>query len=664
MSLRAKLITAFLLLAILPLSGIVLYNYLSSLSAFRQAVEAETSELAGDIARTMDVARRDFRQRFSRIGLMELEKREAEDVETALGEAFSALGSSTEWIEAVRLIPGALAAAPPPPPEGGVSLPEPAPSPQAKALPQWMPPAGQAEEWQELIQHLSTELPKVRLEVERAFEEQARARAEAQEIAERRRAASERRRRRMERFFGDDFRSEVRSGGRLLGEVEADVSISEFLRSVLMQSQRAKGEVPFALDPDAEVVKPYTANDEDLAVLLGLTEGDPEAFSGLFTQQGDEQLVEFDDWIAVTRQDPESGIIFGIARPIADSLAQIRQTAVRNLALGTGMISLALLGILPLSTRMTRELERLMAQVDRLATGDLQARATASGRDEIGQLARSFNRMAADLEDHQEQLLQQERDAREREVRAELLAAENERRGDELEEARNFQLSLLPRALPQNDHWEVSVLMRTATEVGGDYYDFCSGAESFVATLGDAAGHGARAGTMVAVLKTLFSSCDVECRPDRFLNEAAATVRDMRLDRMTMSLVVAHCHEDRIVVSSAGMPPVLVLRDSTGEVEELQVPGLPLGTHLLMDYPVEEIGVASGDCVLLMSDGFAELPDREGDPIGYGAVVELLQQARGQSAAGVVDTLTEGLRQRIGDQAPADDVTFVALRRL
>lgn len=662
MNLRAKLITAFLLLAVLPLSGIVLYNYLSSLSAFRQAVEAETSELTLDITRTMDAARRDFRRRFSDIGVMEVEERSMDAVESAIGEAFSALGSSTEWLEAVRLIPGA--APPPPPPGADGPAAAAAPAPTERPLPDWMPPPGQSEEWQELIEHLSQELPQVRLEFQRAREQQARERAQARQDARRERAAAERKRRQLERFFGGDLRSELRSGDRVLGEVEAEISISEFLRSVLVQGRRAKGEVPFAIDPAAEAAEPFTVNDEDRAVLLGLTGGDAEAFAATFGRQEEERLVEFEDWIAVTRQDPESGIVFGIARPIGDSLAQIRQTAVRNLLLGTGMISLALLGILPLSTRMTRELERLMAQADRLATGDLQARATASGRDEIGQLARSFNRMAADLEDHQEQLLQQERDAREREVRAELLAAENERRGDELEEARNFQLSLLPRTLPHNDYWEVAVLMRTATEVGGDYYDFCSGEESFIATLGDAAGHGARAGTMVAVLKTLFSSCDVECSPDRFLNEAAATVRDMRLDRMTMSLVVAHCHRDRLVVSSAGMPPVLVLREDTGDVEELEVPGLPLGTHLQMDYPVREIEVRGGDCVLLMSDGFAELPDDEGHPIGYAAVTELLQAARGESAAGVVERLTEGLRSRLGDRAPADDVTFVALRRL
>ena len=572
MNLRTKLITAFLALAILPLAGIVLFSYLSSLDAFRQAVEAETAELARDITRTMEVTRSDFRRRFSNIGSMPAREEQAEGIESALGQAVSAMASSSAWIEAVRVIPEALAEIPGavnedlkesltagPSLSGGIEIPIPelsglrqrppraGPPPDGpegpEVVPNWMPPAGQAQEWKELIEHLSTELPKVRLEFEKAEAHRARALEREEQRARRHEAASERRRSELVRLFGDGFRSTVRSGDLVLGELEADISVSKFLRSVLTKGRREKGEIPFAVDPGAAEPEPYTANDEDLDLLLSLTDGDSGRFRetfGLSGQEGDEErLVELDDWIAVTRQDPESGIIFGIARPIGESLAQIRQTAVRNFVLGGGMVSLALLGILPLSGRMTRELQRLTEQVDRLATGDLEARATANGRDEIGQLARSFNRMASDLEDNQERILEQEREVRERELREELLAAENQRRGVELEEARRFQLSLLPRTLPQHPEWEVAVLMRTATEVGGDYYDFAPTEQGLVAALGDAAGHGARAGTMVAVLKTLFSSCEQRLDPEAFLAEAAATIRGMRLDRMTMSMAVA-----------------------------------------------------------------------------------------------------------------------------
>ena len=663
MSLRTKLIGAFLILAIVPLSGIVFYSYRSSLDAFRQAVEAETAELTRDITRTMDAARRDLRQRFSRIGEMTMSDAQTRQVEDAVGEAMADMASSSAWIEAVRVIPEVLSSPAPdveapqadqdPPPEGG---------PSADALP-WMPPPGHAEDWRELIEHLASEMPKVRLEFERARRAHQEVRARDEQRLERERAAAEERRDRLQRLFGDDFETAVRSGDRVLGRVEADISISKFLRSVLIRGRRARGEIPFAVDPASPEAEPYTVNDEDRAVLLGLTNGDAREFCTTFAPDGEERYIEWGDWIAVTRQDPSSSIIFGIARPIGESLAQIRQTAVRNLALGSGMIFLALLGILPLSGRMTHELQRLNEQVDQLATGDLSARATAGGRDEIGQLARSFNRMASDLEDNQERLLEQERDAREREVREELLAAENERRGEELEAARHFQLSLLPRTLPHHDDWEVAVLMRTATEVGGDYYDFCAGEHGLTAAVGDAAGHGARAGTMVAVLKTLFTSCESDGAPQHFLEQAAETIRDMRLDRMTMSMVVAQCEAGSVTLSSAGMPPAL-LRRSGGAVEEVSLGGLPLGTNLGATYDSVSIDLQTGDCLLLMSDGFAELPDRNGELVGYGAVGQLLAETDGRGAAEVIDRLTVALDELVGERAPADDVTFVAVRRV
>ncbi len=58
------------------------------------------------------------------------------------------------------------------------------------------------------------------------------------------------------------------------------------------------------------------------------------------------------------------------------------------------------------------------------------------------------------------------------ELRAKIAEAENERKSKELEEARDLQLSMLPKELPNLPHLDIAVYMKTATEVGGDYYDF------------------------------------------------------------------------------------------------------------------------------------------------------------------------------------------------
>ena len=94
----------------------------------------------------------------------------------------------------------------------------------------------------------------------------------------------------------------------------------------------------------------------------------------------------------------------------------------------------------------------------------------------------------------------------EQEIEQKLLEAENARQAKELEEARQLQLSMLPKELPQLTNLEIAVYMKTATEVGGDYYDFkLHEDDTLTVVIGDATGHGMQAGTMVSATKSLFN---------------------------------------------------------------------------------------------------------------------------------------------------------------
>src|SRR5690606_18327385 len=114
------------------------------------------------------------------------------------------------------------------------------------------------------------------------------------------------------------------------------------------------------------------------------------------------------DWIVVARRDT-GGSIFGIARPLGDALREIRRTSVRNLGLGLGVIALALIGIVPISHRMTQHLRTLTDGVRQLAGGDFKTRVPVRSSDEFGVLAASFNQMAEDLERHEALVVEQER---------------------------------------------------------------------------------------------------------------------------------------------------------------------------------------------------------------------------------------------------------------
>ena len=67
------------------------------------------------------------------------------------------------------------------------------------------------------------------------------------------------------------------------------------------------------------------------------------------------------------------------------------------------------------------------------------------------------------------------------------LETENRRQALELEEARQLQLSMLPAKVPVHPDFEIAWHMETATEVGGDYYDYALADDGrLTLTLGDA----------------------------------------------------------------------------------------------------------------------------------------------------------------------------------
>ena len=184
---------------------------------------------------------------------------------------------------------------------------------------------------------------------------------------------------------------------------------------------------------------------------------------------------------------------------------------------------------------------------------------------------------------------------------------EADRKTQELEHARRLQLSLLPTAFPTHPAFDFSWQMRTASEVGGDYYDF-SIAPNGALTLcvGDATGHGMDSGLVVTGTKSLFQTfADASSITDS-LQVMSRSLRGMNLPRMGMAMTLLRLEKNGCTVSSAGMPPVMIYRVATRNVEEIEVSGYPLGVSDFPQYQEERFEVAVDDVILMMSDGLPE----------------------------------------------------------
>ncbi len=456
--------------------------------------------------------------------------------------------------------------------------------------------------------------------------------------------------------FGQKFDAPLRQQGKVVGQIQAHVSTEEVIRRVLGIESEDRTEIAFALDRDGNL---YTRNPQDKLTLSGI--GVPQRVAK------NESLATIPNWVVVLNRDPQSGLRIGVARPVGDTFEAMRKTAAKNLLFGMVVICWLLLGIVPIANHMTRDVKAVTRGAERVAQGDLMTRVpVGSTKSEIGQLAVAFNRMAEDLSLQQQRIVTQEREHQEQAMQQRLLEAEYARKSAELEEARRFQLSLLPKEVPRHEHFDLAVFTRTATEVGGDYYDFHVGANGVLsAAVGDATGHGARAGTMVTVVKALFSGYANDAAPSVFLREAAEKVKRMDLPRMAMALLVARLERNKVTVASAGMPPVYVHRAANGTVDEIALHATPLGT-LGADYNDAVIDLASGDTMLLMTDGFPELlqgSNGTSQQLGYTAAMQdFADAAREPGVDGVIASLEAAVQRWHGDTPPNDDVTFVVVR--
>jgi len=251
----------------------------------------------------------------------------------------------------------------------------------------------------------------------------------------------------------------------------------------------------------------------------------------------------------------------------------------------------------------------------------------------------------------------------EQEIQRRLLETDNARKTKELEEARQLQLSMLPQTVPQLPHLDIAVYMKPATEVGGDYYDFHLSEDStLTVAIGDATGHGAKAGTMVATTKGLFGVLAKKADIQNIFATFTKTIKSMNLGNLYMAMALVKIKDHRLIASSAGMPPLLIYRAATKQVGELELKGMPLGFFVEFPYKVEEVKLEAGDTILLMSDGLPERFNPDGEILDYPAAKNIFAEAAGKSPAEIISRLNQAGEKWANGQPQQDDVTFVVMK--
>jgi serine phosphatase RsbU (regulator of sigma subunit) len=250
---------------------------------------------------------------------------------------------------------------------------------------------------------------------------------------------------------------------------------------------------------------------------------------------------------------------------------------------------------------------------------------------------------------------------------------EYDRKKEELEQARLMQLSLLPQKPFQENGITIVGKMQTATEVGGDYFDYFKLDDHRVLiAFGDATGHGTTAGMIVTVTKVVIVNNLKQIRESNNLlpmvnaiNEALIQTLAARGKGMSLQLAILDTAAQTVSITSCGMPYPLVYHSElkTFHVMELRQP--PLGFLKQTLAKVHSIPFTSAHTLILVSDGILERFNAQKEEYGLDRLLLHFQntlQSGNMSLAGLLKNTFEQNDLFANGIANHDDMTALCLR--
>jgi len=254
-----------------------------------------------------------------------------------------------------------------------------------------------------------------------------------------------------------------------------------------------------------------------------------------------------------------------------------------------------------------------------------------------------------------------------REMELQLKAAK-ERMEGELNIARDIQMSMLPLefpAFPNRREFSIHAILEPAREVGGDFYDFFLIDDNHLCfCVGDVSDKGVPAALFMAVTKTLIES---HATADWSTASIMTAVNDeLCLHNessmfVTIFLCILDLRSGDLVYTNAGHnPPYIKTRD--GELIRLnQRHGLVAGAVAGVAYGEDRIGLASGDYVILFTDGVTEAMSPEHELYSDAALERLLGESSMVNTHQSVELIYDSVVDHQGSAEQSDDITVLTL---
>jgi len=257
-------------------------------------------------------------------------------------------------------------------------------------------------------------------------------------------------------------------------------------------------------------------------------------------------------------------------------------------------------------------------------------------------------------------------------VVAALTEAETRRKVELMERdlniARSIQQGLLPGSTPSVEPFEIAGWSQPADATGGDYFDWQQLSDGRLAvSLADVAGHGIGPALVTAVCRAYSrvsfpSGQEIGVIMDRI---NALLVEDLPAERfVTFVVALLDPKTSSVELLSAGHGPLLLYTAVDDQLQDLSAHGIPLGLMTGAAYGTpQRICMASGDMLVLLTDGFFEWANAQGEQFGIDRIRGAVAEAKDLNAERIIAGLYDQVKQFVGGQAQPDDLTAVVIKR-
>ncbi len=378
-----------------------------------------------------------------------------------------------------------------------------------------------------------------------------------------------------------------------------------------------------------------------------------------------------------TRPSAVYRVLFGRRVEVASTVT------VFSIIIGTLFLMVELASVatgVSITRTITNSVHQLYEGTRRVNRGDFSHRIPADGRDQLGELSRSFNNMTESIE----RLIEESK--------------ERQRLASELEIAREVQQQLFPKAPPLMRQLEILGVCNAARTVSGDYFDFIKISDDHLAlALGDVAGKGISGALLMASMQSMLRTqlavaayFGAIFRRDPAMlaalsGELSGSASGDQGWRLPTDKVVSQLNRQLyentppekyatfflgayddcrglLTYTNAGhLPPVLIRK---GQPSRLDINGMVIGLFPWAQYERSEIELDPGDLFVAFTDGVTEPENEFAEEFGDERLIDLLVRNSHLPLREIIEEVTAAVGEWTGRPELQDDMTMVVARRL